>query len=124
RGLLGSLVYRRAEHSFDFEPAQPPPSLGRTSLQYGTLQMEVALPSKVALYVWGYHPQESWQEATVSVPAAQPGLLEVRDTELRPGVSLCQVKVGEWRTTNDVRTGWVRFGGPNDGEARYCEFGA
>jgi hypothetical protein len=124
RGLQGRLVYRRSEHSFDFEPAHPVSSSTTTSLQYGTLQMEVMLPSGIAQYVWGYHPQESWDQGVVVVPVAPRGLIEVRDSDLmREGVSTAKIKVGEWHTINDLGSGWLRFGGSTDGGASYCEFG-
>jgi len=123
RGLQGRLIYRTKEHSFDFESSSSFQCPARTSLQFGTLQLEVALPVGTALFIWGYHPQELWQEHAVPVPPARPGLLQIQDVGLRPGISVRKVDVGEWITTNDIRSGWLRFGDRTNNEVRYCEFG-
>src|SRR5438067_1407980 len=65
--LGGVLFYSKREYSFRFVPASPDQltervgERGVTSLSVGTLQIEVGIEHKRALYVWGLHPYTRWK---------------------------------------------------------------
>lgn len=115
--LEGLLVYKRQEYSFDFMPSAPSDLADRiepgsvASLAIGDLQIEVATHTGRLLYVWGYHPTQSWIPGPLVSPAASPGVVTfVDDRPLITGVSIPLKKVAEWPTIYDARTGWVRIG--------------
>ncbi|MGH2750227.1 MAG: hypothetical protein ACRDK3_05050 [Actinomycetota bacterium] len=114
--LAGLLAYIREDHAFDFRPLDPDGltraagGKGTTSLLVGSLQIEVGVETGRFLYVWGYHPMETWKEAEVLIPQAQPGQISTASLDLKPGVSEALVEVGEWSTVLDPATGWVQLG--------------
>lgn len=113
--LKGRLVYRSAEYSFDFDP-EPRSEVvrrtggeGVTSILIGTLQIEVAIKTGLALFVWGYHVHPSrWQRRSLPSISPQAGGIKVLlDEEPVAGVSLPLAEVGQWNTTYDPDTRWV-----------------
>lgn len=116
--LDGLLVYSDSEYSFRFDVGSPADlasrlgSLGRTSLSIGTLQLELDIATGTALFVWGLHPRTRWVDGSCSPERATPGVVHVRGTpQLEAGVAIAVAEVGEWSTTYDRVTGWVRVAG-------------
>jgi hypothetical protein len=120
RPLPGTLTYVKQDHSFGFEPADRQkletrrgPD-GSTSIEIGTLQIEVGVATRGLLYAWGYHPVGSWVQKALLPPEIlggsawlAPGLI------LKPGVAHVLASVGQWRTWHDPLNGWIRVG-PDD----------
>jgi hypothetical protein len=112
--LRGRLSYVTGEHSFRFDASDPEAlseragDEGVTSLAVGTLQLEVGVASRRALYVWGLHPRARWTDAAIGTPAFRAAVVLVAPGhELIAGVSLSVAPVGTWITRHDQRTGWV-----------------
>lgn len=113
--LDGVLHYIEAEYSFRFD-AESPQDLfervgddGVTSLLIGTLQIEVAVESGAALFVWGLHPHLDWHPRSIGTPVAQIASLRLSDLSvLQRGVSIRIARVGEWTTFYDEVTGWIQ----------------
>jgi hypothetical protein len=113
--LDGILRYDENEHSFSFTPASPVDlseqvgADGLTSLSIGTLQVELGVATRIALFVWGLHPRASWQAAVLPSPNALPGVVRVGlPDSLRPGETISIAGVGRWSTLHDERSDWVR----------------
>jgi acyl dehydratase len=113
--LAGVPRYRTDEWAFDFDVLAPQDYIDRTvaggvtSLAIGTLQLEVAVETKMVLYVWGMHPHTQWDRASLPAPTARPGLVTVRTPKpLLPGCTVSLAPVGAWATVYDEATGWVR----------------
>ncbi|MBX6752011.1 MAG: hypothetical protein IRY85_20515 [Micromonosporaceae bacterium] len=113
--LAGTLRYRTAEHSFSFDVAVPDDVVARAggqavaSAAVGTLQIEFGVRSRRALFVWGYHPRPAWQAGQLEPPVAEPGAVVLSPgIPLERGISVPLARVGEWLTTIDVASGWVR----------------
>lgn len=113
--LEGVLRYLVSEHSLVFDVGSPE-AFGRraggsgvTSISIGTLQVEVGISTMRALYVWGLHPRSSWSRGDLSPPDAE-AIAVFLDPErpLLPGVSISEAAVGEWRSTFDPASGWLR----------------
>jgi hypothetical protein len=113
--LRGQVIYRAYEYSFDFElesradAAHRAGNEGVTSLMIGTLQIEIGIESRLALFVWGLHSHVSkWHQRPLPRIASLPGCLKVLfDEEPVIGVSQGLAEVGEWETTYDANTGWI-----------------
>lgn len=113
--LDGTLVYSDSEYSFRFEVSSSAElasrlgSLGRTSLEVGTLQLELDVATGAMLFVWGLHPRARWVDGACSPDRATPGIVRARsDPQLEAGVTIAIAEVGGWSTTYDGTTGWVR----------------
>lgn len=119
--LSGRLTYLESEYSFVFDVADRSDLVeyagesGFTSITIGTLQIEIGIESRRALYVWGYHPKLSWVQALLEPPIVerQAVLLASDKPTLQVGVSIAVAPVGAWRTTHDRSNGWVRVA-PDD----------
>ena len=115
--LAGTLLYRAAEHSIDFEPAarasleERAGSHGSTSLLVGTLQLEVAVETAELLFPWGLFPKTRWEIGTLQAPNFTSGRVRLASAEpLKPGVSHA-VPAGEsWRIVRDGISGWICVG--------------
>ena len=113
--LRGQLIYRAYEYSFDFilesraDAAIRAGNKGLTSLVIGTLQIEIGIETRLALFVWGLHSHVSkWRQSPLPRIASRPGCLKVLfDEEPVIGVSQGLAEVGEWQTTYDENTGWI-----------------
>lgn len=113
--LDGVLKYTVAEYSFRFTPGSPQELAhrvgdgGQTSLSVGTLQIEVGIETGILLFAWGLHPKERWSVGRLETPQAEPGIVKVSGCKaLAAGVSIGVAAVGDWSTTYDPETGWVR----------------
>jgi hypothetical protein len=113
--LEGLVVYTESDHAFGFRVASPMVlqdrvgDAGVTSLSIDTLQIEVAVATRVVLFVWGLRPRVRWQDGVIEPPSARPGLLRVADSvTLKAGVSVRLSSGAAWSTTYDAWTGWVR----------------
>jgi hypothetical protein len=83
--------------------------LGVTSIQIGTLQLEVGIETGLVLYAWGYHPHTLWRPATVAPEVVTPCAVRVvADPPFVLGVSCNIAAVGEWETLYDQKSGWLR----------------
>jgi hypothetical protein len=90
----GSVVYRTDDRAFDFAPHVH--SYEATSLLAGTLQLEIDVPTRRLLYVWGYSPAESWEDARLSMPIGEDlGVFVDDEVTLTQGVS--RPLPGDWR---------------------------
>ena len=122
--LDGFLVFTESDHAFGFQPGSPMVlreligNAGVTSLSIETLQIEVAVASRVVLFVWGLHPRARWQTGTLERPSARPGLLRLEDpVRLEAGASGVSIELESgvtWRTTYDPGTGWLRVAQAGD----------
>jgi hypothetical protein len=113
--LAGVLRYLGDEYSFIFDVLdQDELELravgGTTSISIDTLQIEVGVQSKAALYVWGFHPRDSWEAARLIAPEGVPGtaIIDV-PYQLEPGVSIAVPDGRRWVTEYDPQNGWVRI---------------
>jgi len=113
--LAGTLRYRTAEHSFSFDVAMPGDLVERaggpsvTSATVGTLQIEFGVRSRRALFVWGYHPRQTWRAGLLESPSADPGTVVLSpEIQLENGISIPLARVNEWSTFYDASSGWVR----------------
>lgn len=113
--LEGILRYAEEDHSFAFDVAAPDElrersgDEGLTSLSIGTIQVEIGVATGLVLFAWGLHPRTSWALRAGREPTLTIGGARVEVSEpLRRGVSLPLAAVGEWATTFDEETGWVR----------------
>ena len=80
RPIHGYLTYVDNDYAFSFRPADPNQvrdllgSSGPASLNFGTVQVEVALPDGRCLFAWGYSPRQGWRFADLAgLPAPEPG---------------------------------------------------
>lgn len=122
--LDGSLVYAESDHAFGFQVGSPMvlrdliEDMGVTSLSIDTLQIEVAVATRVVLFVWGLHPRARWRTEILEPPSARPGRLRVADSvPLEAGVSVELASGVTWLTTYDPATGWVRVADVDNLEA-------
>jgi hypothetical protein len=102
------LIYRRAEHSFDFVPsnahqlAQLEGSEGTSSILLGTLQIASGVETGRFLYPWGYYPRTLWRSGHVDAVPAKRGSIEAKyDEKPIPGLSIPYSEVREWDTIYD-----------------------
>lgn len=114
--LEGLLRYVAADYSFAFDVASPADfqerlgHSGVTSLSVGTLQLEVAIESRLILFAWGLHPRQAWSLRAIGRPEATSGAVRVQsDFPLERGVAVQLAAVGKWRTELDESTGWLRI---------------
>jgi hypothetical protein len=113
--LPGQLIYRAYEYSFDFilesreEAASRAGNKGLTSLVIGTLQIEIGIETRLALFVWGLHSHVGkWRQGVLPRISPEKGGVKILfDEEPVIGVSQGLVEVGEWQTTYDPDTGWI-----------------
>ena len=113
--LNGRLVYRVSEYSFDFMASSRAKLNARaadgerSSLQIGTLQIEIVHATGIALFVWGLHPRVRWNDGHCEPEPAVPGLVRVvAAPPLVPASALSVARVGEWDTIYDSKSGWLR----------------
>ena len=81
-----------------------------TSLSVGTLQVEVGIESGLVLFAWGLHPKTKWKHESIGQPRPSLAGIRVESAQpLRRGVSLTLAGVGDWDTSYDDKSGWVRI---------------
>lgn len=113
--LVGMLRYSESDRGFTFQPrnlgdlAVLEGGGGRTSLVADTLQLEVAVDSGRALYVWGYLPKESWKRTELKLPISMGGsvTVELDDPPLEAGISV-SITRSNWHVLFDESSGLVR----------------
>ncbi|GAA2788317.1 hypothetical protein [Saccharopolyspora taberi] len=113
--LAGTLTYSESDHGFAFRPENVEDLVervgaeGRTSLVADTLQLEVAVGTGRALYVWGYLPKTSWNPANLKLPESKPAevIVQIDDPPLEESISVSIARVN-WDAFFDKRTGLVR----------------
>ncbi|MEV5302942.1 hypothetical protein [Amycolatopsis methanolica] len=113
--LSGALRYSRADRAFAFrlrDRGELESLVGRggvTSLVADTLQLEVAVETGRALFVWGYWPAESWRPERLELPDSVGGRVTVAvdGPPLEEGVSVAITGTG-WETLFDQEAGLVR----------------
>lgn len=113
--LPGRLLYSREEHSFRFEPDDRAELVDRvdgqgvTSVVFDTLQLEVAIATKQALFVWGLHSYKKWSSASLGTPQASVGsVVVIPDENLILGVSVRDATAASISTVLDDASGWIR----------------
>src|SRR5215469_2756216 len=121
--LDGVLCYSNDEHSFRFDVGSPADLASRvgpggaTSIAIGTLQVEVAVATRRALFAWGLHPRGRWRVEHMDLPRAQEGeVLFDASVHLVPGVTVTAAPVGQWATKFDPDSGWVRVEADSDAD--------
>lgn len=126
--LAGRLVYVEAEHGFRFDVVSPADLVERAGGQesavasIGTLQIEVGVASRRALFVWGLHPRSRWRQGVLPAPVRTGGVAELGpEVDHRPGAAVAIADVGEWETTYDPLSGWVRVAAGDRREQRLVE---
>jgi hypothetical protein len=113
--LDGVLAYVSHDHAFRFDTGEPQKLIerigtkGSASLAIGTLEIEVGVETGLVLFVWGYHPKVTWRLEPIEVPSTSPGLVRVVDVALQKGVAIRVIRDGEWTTSFDEATGWIRI---------------
>ncbi|GAA0961206.1 hypothetical protein Vau01_110360 [Virgisporangium aurantiacum] len=122
--LAGRLAYAGAEYAFRFDVASAADLLDRAggsglaAVSIGTLQIEVGVATRRALFVWGMHPKARWIEAALPQPSWEGCAVVIGpEVEYAPGTSVPIADFGEWNTVYDPTTGWVRVSadsGPED----------
>jgi hypothetical protein len=112
----GLVIYREGDYAFDFHPLDPLHLSERTgdqgvsSLGIGSLQIEIGIETRLALFAWGYCPRQGWKEGHLDVPRIVQGQVQVNDQPLGRGVSHpVGEEASDWRTTYDIDSGWVRI---------------
>ena len=115
--IKGRLVYRSYDWAFDFEFASQKElnrlrgSEGVTSISIGSLQVDVSIEKRTALYVWGYHPRAVWKEEHILVSPYMPGSVRViSDQPLLRGVAVSLAEIGAWPTVYSSDSGWLCIG--------------
>lgn len=113
--LDGVLRYTDSEHSFRFDVGSPADlkrrvgADGTTSIAIDTLQIEVGVATRRALFVWGLHPRSRWVMDHLDPPAAKEGEVFVDPHQaLLAGVTVMAAPEGSWLTKYDPETGWIR----------------
>ena len=101
----GQVIYRKNEHSFDFEPAINTDY----SLMIGNLYLGFDSESMLARQIWGYHPSTGWINKGLVFPTSFPGGLQINQ-EIEVGMTHRLVNIGEWKTYYDPKTGWICIG--------------
>lgn len=115
----GLLSYREDEYSFRFDVqsrdvlAAREGCAGRSSVAIGTLQVEVGTSTGAALFVWGLHPHTRWIDAKLPGPQATAGVVRF-DGDFETAVSKVLAPVGEWSTSYDTDSGWLRVAHDHD----------
>lgn len=124
----GVLYYTENEYSFRFNVASPADlaiqvgAKGTTSLAIGTLQIEVGVETRRALFVWGLHPKIKWLSHRLDLPKSREGYISVdRRCSLQPGVAIEVAPVGKWYTVYDSGTGWIRVAADDEGDNEIIE---
>ncbi|MFE9882715.1 hypothetical protein [Streptomyces sp. NPDC005784] len=113
--LAGTLRYSESDRGFNFqlrnfdELAGLVGERGSTSLVADTLQLEVAVDTGCALYVWGYLPKESWRRADLKLPSSVSGrvTVELDDPPLEEGISV-SIARSNWEVLFDEGSGLVQ----------------
>lgn len=113
--LAGTLRYSESDRGFSFQPRNFGDLVGlageggRTSLVADTLQLEVAVDTGCALYVWGYLPKESWRRADLKLPSSASGrvTVELDEPPLEAGISV-SIARSNWEVLFDESSGLVR----------------
>lgn len=113
--LAGKLTYSGIDRGFAFHPhssedlADRVGTEGCTSLVADTLQLEVAVETCRALYVWGYLPKDTWAQASLELPSSRGGkvTVEVDDPPLEEAISVSIARVN-WEVVFDASAGLVR----------------
>lgn len=120
--LEGAVLYVEAEYSFRFDVegfdvlAEREGTQGRSSVEIGTLQVEVGTETGAALFVWGLHPRVKWRAGILPKPIAEPAAM-LFEAELHAGASTQLAPVGAWLTVFDEASGWLRISPDNDADS-------
>lgn len=113
--LAGTLRYSESDRGFAFHLRNSDDltglvgDRGSTSLVADTLQLEVAVDTGCALYVWGYLPKESWRRAELKLPNSVSGrvTVELDDPPLEAGISV-SIAPSNWEVLFDESSCLVR----------------
>ena len=105
----GKLVYREKEYSFDTEPRS---GIGIGSLLVNDLQLEMDRKGQI-LYVWGLCPHTAWKPGNIKTPAAESGILRVKEVVSPYGASKKVNNEGHWQVSANRESGWVCVGNSN-----------
>lgn len=113
--LAGRLTYVEADYGFRFDVVSPADLVERAggpqsaAALIGTLQIEVGVASRRALFVWGLHPRSRWRDGSLPAPVPTGGAVVLGpEVDYPPGAAVAIADVGDWDTTYDPASGWVR----------------
>lgn len=111
----GRPIYRSWEYSLGFDAGVPDTISDRVatggvaSVVVRTLQIDVAVESGEALFVWGYHPHTNWREGPAVPVDPQPGAVVVTmDGPFLADVGYTIPGSDSWATVHDPKSGWLR----------------
>jgi hypothetical protein len=111
----GRPIFRYSEYSLGFEVRLPERIGSRVALGgvasalVRTLQIDLAVKSGEALFVWGYHPQMNWREGLAVPTDPQPGAVVITMGE--PFLADTGYEIPgshSWNTVHDRTSGWLR----------------
>lgn len=111
----GQPIFRYSEYSLGFDVRVPGDISDRVgkggvaSAVVRTLQIDIAVESGAALFIWGYHPHINWQQAPVVPLNPQPGVVVVTmDEPFLADVGYRIPGSDSWTTVQDPVSGWLR----------------
>lgn len=108
--MKGKLIYRKEDHSFDFEPMRS----SDFSIIIGYLNITFDSYTRVAQQIWGFHASDSWQHKILQQPISFQGELLLDDSiNIESGEVERIVEVDEWSTFYDHQSGWICIGDPD-----------
>lgn len=105
--MTGTLIYRKEDHSFDFEPIMS----SDFSIMIGYLHITFDSYTRVARQIWGFHASDSWQHKILQQPISFQGELLLDDSiNIESGEVERIIEVDEWSTFYDHQSGWICIG--------------
>lgn len=92
----GRLLYRPADHAFDFKVADARTDVhsvqGTASLLVGTIQVAVDPNTGRLLFAWGYSPVQGWRRSAIIPLPQERGRALMDASDLLPGVGISIVE--------------------------------
>jgi len=111
--LPGAPFYSAQDYALGYrvedpnEAARRRGSGGVTCLALNTVQIDLAIETRLCLWAWGYCPHTSWRRRTLNPPSATRGSLRVISSgSFVVGVSI-PIGPSEWRRFFDPDKGWL-----------------
>lgn len=107
--IEGTLIYRKEDHSFDFEPMRS----SDFTILIGYLNITFNSHTRAARQIWGLNSYDSWQHKTLQKPVSFKGdLLLDASIKIESGEAERIIEVDTWSTFYDKQSGWICIGHP------------